>query len=221
MIDEDKHDDRDSSTPSRLERTTLALPLSAQSRARRDNRRREETDRKIQQAILQIAATQGVGAVTIEEVARRSGVAKTTIYRRYRNTNDMLRRLHAMEWTEKDSDINPANLAPSRKNLQQLLEAATTRFDEEIGLKAVGVVLSANNGYFEQIVQQVIRPIRQRFTEFFDRGQQAGVFRNSLDLSFIFATIVGSMMASQALTDETATSWAGKMTNLLWPMIAA
>ena len=67
----------------------------------------------------------------------------------------------------------------------------------------------------------MIRPIRQRFTEFFDRGQQAGVFRNSLDLSFIFATIVGSMMASQALTDETATSWAGKMTDLLWPMIAA
>ena len=45
---------------------------------------REQTDHKIMKATLAIVISDGVGAVTIEEVARRSGVAKTTIYRRYR-----------------------------------------------------------------------------------------------------------------------------------------
>lgn len=197
----------------------------AQSRAhiqahlQRGERRREETDRKILQATLQIVASQGIGAVTIEEVARRSGVAKTTIYRRYRNTDDMLRRLRTMQWPE--SILDTADLEPNRGNLRRMLESITSQFDEEIGLKAVGVVLSASNGYFEQIVAQVIQPVKQHFTDFFARGQQAGVFRSGLDLSFIFATIIGSMMANQALTDETSASWATKMTDLLWPMIAA
>ncbi|MEJ5921461.1 TetR/AcrR family transcriptional regulator [Bifidobacterium thermophilum] len=210
-------------TRSMLEQVTAAATAKDSPQARtliqRRERRREETDRKILQATLQIVATQGIGAVTIEEVARRSGVAKTTIYRRYRNTDDMLRRLSTMQWPA--NIINPINLEPSRCNLQHMLEAATTRFDEEIGLKAVGVVLSASNGYFEQIVEQVIQPVKQHFIEFFTRGQQAGVFRHGLDLSFIFATIIGSMMANQALTDETSASWATKMTDLLWPMIAA
>lgn len=197
----------------------------AQSRAhiqahlQRGERRREETDRKILQATLQIVASQGIGAVTIEEVARRSGVAKTTIYRRYRNTDDMLHRLRTMQWPE--SILDTADLEPNRGNLRRMLESITSQFDEEIGLKAVGVVLSASNGYFEQIVAQVIQPVKQHVSDFFIRGQQAGVFRSGLDLGFIFATIIGSMMANHALTEETSASWAVKMTDLLWPMIAA
>ena len=78
-----------------------------------------------------------------------------------------------------------------------------------------------DNFGFEQIVAQVIQPVKQHVSDFFIRGQQAGVFRSGLDLGFIFATIIGSMMANHALTEETSASWAVKMTDLLWPMIAA
>ena len=54
---------------------------------------REQTDRKIMRATLEIMISKGVAAVTIEEVARRSGVAKTTIYRRYKNADDLLQRI--------------------------------------------------------------------------------------------------------------------------------
>ena len=48
------------------------------------------TDSKIMHATLEIIIAQGIGAVNIESVARRSGVAKTTIYRRYANTDDLI-----------------------------------------------------------------------------------------------------------------------------------
>ncbi len=62
----------------------------------RGERTREATDRKLMQATLQIAVDRGISGVTIEEVARRSGVAKTTIYRRYHNADELLREISAM-----------------------------------------------------------------------------------------------------------------------------
>ena len=62
----------------------------------RGERTREATDRKLMQATLQIAVDRGISGVTIEEVARRSGVAKTTIYRRYHNADEQLREISAM-----------------------------------------------------------------------------------------------------------------------------
>ena len=69
----------------------------------RGERTREATDRKLMRATLQIAVDRGISGVTIEEVARRSGVAKTTIYRRYHNADELL----AMDvvWGDSDKDL--------------------------------------------------------------------------------------------------------------------
>ena len=47
---------------------------------------RPSRDERITAAALDLLRTQGPAAVTVEAVAARSGVAKTTIYRRYRAT---------------------------------------------------------------------------------------------------------------------------------------
>ena len=51
---------------------------------------RSSRDQRISAAALDLLRTKGPAAVTVEAVVARSGVAKTTIYRRYRNRNDML-----------------------------------------------------------------------------------------------------------------------------------
>lgn len=53
------------------------------------DRRRARSARQVLDAARQILAESGFGALTIEGVAVRSGVAKTTIYRRYRSKNDL------------------------------------------------------------------------------------------------------------------------------------
>lgn len=109
-------------------------------RGRRE-RLREQTDRKIMKATLGIVISDGIGAVTIEEVARRSGVAKTTIYRRYRNADDLLQRIQP----EVAGLPNFNDLKPSRSGLATMLRRIQDCFDSELGLKAVGVVLSSDN----------------------------------------------------------------------------
>jgi AcrR family transcriptional regulator len=48
-----------------------------------------EAQRKILEATRQLLAESGVGGLTIEGVAERTGCAKTTIYRRYRSKEDL------------------------------------------------------------------------------------------------------------------------------------
>lgn len=74
----------------------------------RGERTREATDRKLMRATLQIAVDRGISGVTIEEVARRSGVAKTTIYRRYHNADELLHEISAMYLAIPDSDPVPS-----------------------------------------------------------------------------------------------------------------
>jgi AcrR family transcriptional regulator len=53
------------------------------------HRRRAQTGRVILDATRQLLAESGFGSLTVEGVAERAGVAKTTIYRRYRSRNDL------------------------------------------------------------------------------------------------------------------------------------
>jgi AcrR family transcriptional regulator len=52
--------------------------------------RSEDARRRLIAAALEIVATEGVGAVTADAVARRSGVAKTTLYRHFGSTDGLV-----------------------------------------------------------------------------------------------------------------------------------
>ncbi len=179
---------------------------------------RERTDSKIMRATLEIIIAQGIGAVNIESVARRSGVAKTTIYRRYANTDDLIRHLTLTVAPSLDFSA----LEPSRESLRTVLRRIIDCFDEEFELKAIGVVLSSENAHLRNIANSVIEPAAERFYDFLRRGMAIGAFRDGLDAPFLFQTVLGSMLAYKALGTSSAVphaDWAGNMTGLLWASI--
>ena len=179
---------------------------------------RERTDSKIMRATLEIIIAQGIGAVNIESVARRSGVAKTTIYRRYANTDDLIRHLTLTVAPSLDFSA----LEPSRESLRTVLRRIIDCFDEEFELKAIGVVLSSENAHLRNIAKSVIEPAAERFYDFLRRGMAIGAFRDGLDAPFLFQTVLGSMLAYKARSTSSAVphaDWAGNMTGLLWASI--
>ena len=89
----------------------------------RGERTREATDRKLMQATLQIAVDRGISGVTIEEVARRSGVAKTTIYRRYHNADELLRKVEAAQFVAThDGEVCPAKWKKGAETLKPSID---------------------------------------------------------------------------------------------------
>ena len=171
-------------------------------------------------ATLEILIAQGIGAVTIESVARKSGVAKTTIYRRFANSDDLIRHLtHTLELP-----IDFDGIEPDRDGLEAALRRLVDRFDENIGLTAVGIVLSSSNDRLREVADNVIRPVCRHFAAFLARGAERGVYRKGLDAPFLFRMTLGSMLACKALGapgDGSHDAWASHMAALLWPTVRA
>ena len=217
--------------------TASGLTASVAPRAKR---RREATDRKLMKATLQIAVERGISGVTIEEVARRSGVAKTTIYRRYHNANDLLREISA-RYLVHDMPTEPPS--PTREHFTQMLRQLVDWVqDNDIDIKSVGIVLSSEAEFFRHIVDQVVTPWLEMLTAFLRRGGREGVFRQGLDGRLLLSTIIGSLVAYEAIGDTGAVSsdwmhapvdgatgatdatdvktlWADHMADLLWPAL--
>ena len=165
----------------------------------RGERTREATDRKLMRATLQIAVDRGISGVTIEEVARRSGVAKTTIYRRYHNADELLHEISAMYLAIPDSDPVPSP-----------------------DVKRVGIVLSSEAEFFQHIVDQVVTPWLERVGAFLKQGVAQGVFREDVDEKLLLSTIIGSLVAYEAIEGKAMdddTAWASRMADLLWPAL--
>ena len=178
----------------------------------RGERTREATDRKLMRATLQIAVDRGISGVTIEEVARRSGVAKTTIYRRYHNADELLHEISAMYLAIPDPDPVPS---PTREHFTQLLQRLVDWVrDNDIDVKRVGIVLSSEAEFFQHIVDQV--------GAFLKQGVAQGVFREDVDEKLLLSTIIGSLVAYEAIEGKAMdddTAWASRMADLLWPAL--
>ncbi|WP_254707578.1 TetR/AcrR family transcriptional regulator [Rhodococcus pyridinivorans] len=68
-------------------------PDTRKKRPKADGRRDDTSpEQRIADTVLLLLRTKGPKAVTIEAVANVAGMARTTIYRRYRDRSEMLRR---------------------------------------------------------------------------------------------------------------------------------
>lgn len=204
------------------------MTATAMTATPRAERTREATDRKLMKATLQIAVERGISGVTIEEVARRSGVAKTTIYRRYHNANELLREISARYLVSGDAGPVPS---PTRDHFTQLLQRLVDWVNtNDIDIKSVGIVLSSEAEFFQHIVTQVVTPWLDALRAFLERGAAQGVFRHGLDERLLLSTIIGSLVAYEAIEGQTAGAtrasslhgdWPARLTDLLWPALIA
>jgi AcrR family transcriptional regulator len=200
-------------TTSTLERESLNYAI-----ARRGEHTREETNRKIARATMQIALSEGTKAVTIEEVSRRSGVAKTTIYRRFSNSDELLKNISILDALP---PLEIGNLAPTKENLELLIQTAVDFFDTSVGVKSVGMILCSDSEFFKQVFDNLVLPVRNRVAEFFDNGIRQKVFKTDTDTDFILEQIIGSMVACAAVHGDVSHAWIRTMAAFLWQGIVA
>ena len=170
----------------------------------RGERTREATDRKLMRATLQIAVDRGI----------------TTIYRRYHNADELLHEISAMYLAIPDSDPVPS---PTREHFTQLLQRLVDWVrDNDIDVKRVGIVLSSEAEFFQHNVDQVVTPWLERVGAFLKQGVAQGVFREDVDEKLLLSTIIGSLVAYEAIEGKAMdddTAWASRMADLLWPAL--
>ncbi|BAU15096.1 transcriptional regulator, TetR family [Leptolyngbya sp. NIES-3755] len=158
----------------------------------------------ILQAALELLGEVGYEAMSIEAIAARAGVGKTTIYRRYASKEELV--ADAIEQIREEILIpDTGNL---RSDLDALIENAARISLTPLGKQAIAMILSsaASNSQFAQIYwTKYLSPRRQAFAIVLERAKARNEISPTLDADLVFDSMSGIML--YALLFPVAESW--------------
>ncbi len=186
----------------------MASPRSAQTR-------KTHTDEKVFRATVDLLRSAGVRAVTVEAVAARSGVAKTTIYRRHADRNAMLQAAlnHYLPRIDTVDDTDP------RRGLTAAVRAVTATIERYIGLSVATVLAASDDPAAGMVRDRVIQPRADQLAARLARWKAAGALRADLDVDLAVATIIGTVVVTYAWEGAFAPDWAERFVDHLWPLL--
>lgn len=175
---------------------------------------RPDVDDGIADATLALLRTKGPRSVTVEAVAARSGIAKTTIYRRHRDRRAMLST--ALSRVTTPESLAAGAQAPDR--LRWLIREAVKTVDVGIGLGGLAALLTEDDPDFAKLFRRILGRQRADLEAVIDAAKADGTFRADVDGATLVDAIVGAHIAERARTGRVATGWEGRLFDLFWPI---
>jgi AcrR family transcriptional regulator len=158
-------------------------------------------------ATLELLAEVGFEAMSIDAIAARAGVGKTTIYRRYASKDELV--ADAIE------SIREEIVIPDTGNLQGDLDALVQNAAQitlnPLGRQAVAMIISSasSNAQFAQIYwTKYLQPRRKTFAIVLERAKARDEIPADLDSDLVFDTMSGIMLYA-LIFQPTSESWAG------------
>ena len=137
----------------------------------------------------------GVRTLTVEAVAARSGVAKTTIYRRWRDKWELA--LDAVMIDMLPRFANPADVGDTRKELLTFLDSVTKLWaSSPYGPAMQGLVsqIATEPELARVYREQVVEPRREQLRPVIERGIARGDLRPGTDLRLVHELLVGPIL---------------------------
>jgi len=161
--------------------------------AARPDPRVERSRQAILEATLQLLARDGdVGSLTVEAVAARSGVAKTTIYRRWRDKWELA--LDAVMIDMLPRLDEPVDVGDTRKELLTVINSvvktlATPPYGQ--AMQALVSQIATDADLARVYREQVVEPRHAELTPVIKRGIARGDLRPDTDVRLIHELLVG------------------------------
>jgi AcrR family transcriptional regulator len=175
--------------------------------------RSADVDARIEQTALEILRVRGPLAVTIEAVAAESGIAKTTIYRRFDNREALLRSVvsSATRVVDIPSDLSAYEV------LRWYLGQASDTIENIVGRGAVAAILVDEDHHFTTLLLEMIRTRSMPLRENLRARRAAGELRADLDVELVISVLLGTFVAESIRGRLTDQLWADEVLSLLWP----
>ncbi|MGL5794144.1 MAG: TetR/AcrR family transcriptional regulator [Waterburya sp.] len=155
--------------------------------------RSAESHQAILAATLELLGEVGFEAMSIEAIAKRAKVGKTTIYRRYSSKEELV--ADAIESIR--GDVVIPNTGNFGQDLDELIENAAKISLSPIGKQTVTMIISSasSNSQFAQIYwTKYLEPRRQAFAIVLERAKARNEIRADLDPGLVFDTMSGIML---------------------------
>jgi AcrR family transcriptional regulator len=161
------------------------------------NRKPDPRAERSKQAILDatrelVAEEGGVRSLTVEAVAARSGVAKTTIYRRWRDKWELA--LDAVMIDMLPGFADPVDVGDTRKELVTFVSSVLkTLGTPPSGPAMQGLVseIATDPDLFRVYRERVVEPRREQLRPVIERGIARGDLRPGTDVRLVHEFLVG------------------------------
>ena len=191
--------------------------MTKQGSATGSDRRRGRTDERIRRATLELLRTKGPKSVTVEAVAATSGVAKTTIYRRFANRREMLQAA-LVELTEVPK---PAPEVPTREKMRWVLASTREALEDGLGLSSVGALLAGQDPEFSESLRAVLAPYFDQLATLMGSAIAAGNVRAQIDSDSVLSMVLGACLGEQLRFGHVRDEWLDHTMEALWSGIGA
>lgn len=173
-------------------------------------------DEKIYTAALEILRGRGPLAVNVESVAAASGVAKTTIYRRFENRESLL--TAALNSAATAVEI-PDDLS-AQDTVRWVLRHARDTIEDVIGRGTVAAVIVDADPHFTGLLLGMIRTTTTPFREDLRARARGGEIKADLDIELAISILLGVVVAEIIRDRPTDDAWVESVIALLWPAFA-
>ena len=174
-------------------------PETYESKAVRGRPRNPEADRAILQATIELLSEVGYSAMSIQGVAARAGVAKTTIYRRFDSKLELV--LNAMNRSLAIDEIpDTGSLGGDLRAM--LLDRGGMMILGGRGAAIIGTLLverEQNPELLEPFHRLIFEPRQRQLHQIFERARKRGEIGPDADHQFVGTSLFGSVVVS-ALT---------------------
>ncbi|MER7499901.1 TetR/AcrR family transcriptional regulator [Nonomuraea pusilla] len=156
--------------------------------------RSEKAEKAIIEATLDlIGEGMGVSELSIEAIASRAGVGKTTIYRRWSNKEDLV--VDALSTLK--SPLPPLSGTSVREDLIALLDAMRRESGQARSRCVMNIAMSESDRYprlMERFFKRAVEPRREALRAVIERGVASGELRPDLDVELGMAVLSGTML---------------------------
>jgi AcrR family transcriptional regulator len=185
-------------------------------RRRPGARKDPEADRLILEATHRLLREIGYDRLTMDAVAREAGVARTTVYRRYRDKADLVSA--AIETLR--APVKRSATGDARLDLVAHLEAVRRNY----GISLAGALLMEepyNPRLLQLFRERMVLPQRQMVAEAIHEGIQCGQIRPDVDVERVLDLLLGGFFAAVFAGGRPGPGWPKQIVDALWPALAA
>ena len=154
--------------------------------------RAERSRNAILDATRELLADGDVGSLTIEAVAARSGVAKTTIYRRWRDKRELALEAVMIDMLPRFAD--PVDVGDTRKELVTFLDSAVKALSAPptgSGMQGLVSEIATEPDLARVYREQVVEPRRNQLKPVIERGIARGDLRPDTDVRLVHELLLG------------------------------
>lgn len=180
--------------------------------------RSAEADRAIVDATLKLLYEEGYAGMSMESVAEAAGVGKTTVYRRYRDKEDLVTAaIAAMPGLNELPDSGD-----TRADVLELLQRVVRGKERVQSMRLLGTLWAEeerNPDLVRLFRERVIAPRRAMMIEVLRRGQERGELRDDFDPALVTEMLVGAHFARQFNGRPFPRDWGTQVVDTIWPAL--